>query len=306
MNKPDPTFRRNLVGTLVVHACLIAGLVVWEAFIPNRHDDTPISIEFIPAAPLGDLPVGPGRGLGAHRAPEPPGPPSPPPQQPNSGSAADEEPVRQPAPRTPPAPVAHQVASPHEVAIPTRTSTRKPQSVAQNASTKVSSTRSKTPTRQTGTTRGPSADDFRRQLMNALGNSEGGSPSGDGRAAGGGDGSKKYGKLGYPDGAKDGVLGGVGAGSPNWQYFLHVHDRMYEAWEKPNQLLDKNLKATVLLEIASDGTINDVRLKRSSGNKIMDDTALAAARRVSRLNPPPSSLMKGSEAPVTVDFELEG
>jgi TonB family protein len=160
--------------------------------------------------------------------------------------------------------------------------------------------------RATGTAKGASADDFRKRFANALGSSEGGSALGDGRPAGGGDGSKKYGRLGHPDGTADGVVGGLGKGSPNWQYFLHVHDRMYEAWEKPNELLDKNLRATVLLEIAADGTINEVRLKRSSGNKVMDETAMAAARRVPRLNPPPSSLLKGAEAPVTVDFELEG
>jgi TonB family protein len=312
----DPNFRRNMVGALIAHGALIAGLVVWETFTPKNSEE--IVVEMItPAALLGDLPVGPGRGTGAHRAPEPVAAPLP--TQP-AGGADDEREAPAPAPATVARTVAQPISrpvpiAPNDVAIPTKTNVR-PTPVRTTATNTGTTTSRRTQTgassattktaKTTGGTRGASADDFRKRFASALGSSEGGSALGDGRPAGGGDGSKKYGRLGHPDGTADGVVGGLGKGSPNWQYFLHVHDRMYDAWEKPNELLDKNLKATVLLEIAPDGTINDVRLKRSSGNKVMDDTAMAAARRVPRLNPPPSSLLKGAEAPVTVDFELEG
>jgi TonB family protein len=311
MSKMDPNFRRNLLGTVIGHGALIAGLVFWEAYTPKKSEHITV-VDIVPAASLGDLPVGAGRGTGAHRAPEPATPPVP--QTPSHGAnnlSADEQVAPPPVARPQPPPVAHPVTSSHDIALPTRPTVRRPQpqrppTARTAATTSATSRRNQTTARQAGATRGPSADDFRRRLASALGSSEGGSALGDGRAAGGGDGSRRHGRLGHPDGARDGVVGGVGQGSPYWQYFLHVHDRMYEAWEKPNQLLDKNLRVTVLLRIASDGTVNDVTLKRSSGNKVMDETALTAARRVARLNPPPEALVKGAAAPVTVDFELEG
>jgi len=81
---------------------------------------------------------------------------------------------------------------------------------------------------------------------------------------------------------------------------------MYEAWEQPGSVIDKTLVATVLIRIARDGSIASVELQRSSGNRLMDDSALAAARKVEHLEPPPDGLLKGSTANITVDFQVEG
>jgi TonB family protein len=102
------------------------------------------------------------------------------------------------------------------------------------------------------------------------------------------------------------VPGGVGPGSPNWQYYLHVHDKMYEAWDQSVALSDRKLLSIVTIKIARDGNIVGVTLKHSSGNKRMDDLALAAARKVQMLEPPPEALVKGSNAEVSVEFQLEG
>jgi TonB family protein len=113
--------------------------------------------------------------------------------------------------------------------------------------------------------------------------------------------------LGSPDGAADGIAGGIGKGSPFWSYYLHVHDRMYEAWDQPGQALDfdKKLVTTILLRIARNGRIDGVRLERSSGNKLMDDSVLSAAHNVPRLDPLPEGL-GGDFAEISVNFRLEG
>ena len=137
--------------------------------------------------------------------------------------------------------------------------------------------------------------------------SEGGSPYGDNKPAGGGTGVSKYGHLGSPDGTADGIAGGIGKGSQFWSYYMHVHDRMYEAWDQPGQAVsfDKKLVTTVVLHVARDGRIEGVRMEHSSGNKLMDDSAIAAAHNVPRLDPLPNGL-GGAFAEISVNFRLEG
>jgi len=101
------------------------------------------------------------------------------------------------------------------------------------------------------------------------------------------------------------MVGGTGPGSPFWDYYMHVHDQMYEAWEQPGDVNDRKLVAVVLLKIARDGSITKVELESSSGNQSMDKSALAAARKVLRLDPPPEALVKGSFAPIAVYFQLK-
>src|ERR1041384_6459649 len=98
----------------------------------------------------------------------------------------------------------------------------------------------------------------------------------------------------------------MGPGSPFWDYYQHVHDQMYEAWEQPGDGVSRKLMAPVMLRGARDGTLTDVEWKRSSGNKLMDDSAVAAARSVQRLEPPPDALVKDATANITVDFQVEG
>jgi TonB family protein len=152
-----------------------------------------------------------------------------------------------------------------------------------------------------------SAASIRQRFASALASAEGGSAGGDNRPAGGGNGQSKYGRLGSPDGAADGMAGGVGKGSPFWSYYLRVHDLMYEAWEQPGKAadFDKKLVTTILLRVARDGRIDGVKLQHSSGNELMDSSALAAAHSVPRLDPLPEGL-GGDFAEISVNFRLEG
>jgi TonB family protein len=289
--------RRNFIAALVVHVALVAGIVLVEGFLSNARSSAPTFVELIvPADILGDLPKGEGYGKGEF---------APPPPQPDAGTTASlpgettftPEERRAPTPK----PVAKTVEDPGTIKVPTKTT--KPKPTKKTTSAKPST---KTTTTKATATAPPSAGDIRHRFAKALqsSGSGAGTPYGDNRPAGGGQGRSAI--PGSPDGSPNGVIGGQGAGTPFWWYYQQVHDRMYEAWEQPGEALnwDKRLMTTVLLRVARDGRVLDVSLRGSSGNKIMDDSALSAARKVPRLDPLPDGL--GSEtANITVNFQLE-
>jgi TonB family protein len=279
------SFGKNLMITLAVHVALIGGLVVWEAF-GSRLAKSPSSTEIlIPADILGDLPKGAGQGKGAYA------PPAKTSVQQTAGPSEAMVPGDEsPAPK------------PDEISIP------KPKAKPVPPTKAVATTKKPVTTdhaQKSAPTKAPSAGDIRERFANALKAAEaGGTPYGDGKKAGGGN-AKAGDRIGSPNGSPDGVIGGSGAGTAFWQYYLHVHDKMYEAWEQPGTLLDKKLVAKVLLRVARDGSIAEVSLKNSSGNKLMDESALSAARKVGLLEPPPDALVKDSFANITVDFQVE-
>jgi TonB family protein len=96
-----------------------------------------------------------------------------------------------------------------------------------------------------------------------------------------------------------------GAGQPNpfaW-YFNRVFEEMYAAWEPPFGLAE-GLVAQVLIRVEKTGSITKVSLAGPSGNKAMDDSALAAANRVKKLPPLPEGL-GGAFAEITVHFKVQ-
>jgi outer membrane biosynthesis protein TonB len=332
-------FRRNFIACAVVHGVLIGALVLGEAFIAHDHDSAPSVVDLItPADILGDLPKGNGYGRGAYTPPKP--------SSGNTGAGPSENvltPEEQPAPAQPavktsaptvktpaPAPKAAAV-EPGEIAIPkksaptkktvaTTTSTKSAKTASKNSGpaataviTAKASNTAKTTTKpasaKSGTSDGNgagSADAIRQRLASALQVQEGGTPYGDNKPAGGGTGVSKYGHLGSPDGAENGVAGGVGKGSPFWWYYQQVHDRLYEGWEQPGEALnwDKRIVTTLSIRVARDGRVVAAILKNPSGNKLMDDSALAAANGVPKLDPLPEGL-GGEFADILVNFRLE-
>ena len=322
MSATDKRYRRNFVIALTLHAVAIAGLIGWEQFLSDVTGARPGS-EIIEADILGELPAGTGTGRGEYKAPEPPG--NPPPAaataapEPAQNLAGDE--AAAPEPKT----VALPKADPNEIAIPKKSVTKKPpvetkptantstgkkpatptaSTTAKAAATTGKTTASTGKTTSTGTGHGSSAEDIKNRFANALKSSANGTPYGDGKPAGGGTGTS--GKIGSPNGTADGVVGGIGQGTPNWQYYQHVHDVLYEAWEQPGTALDKRLITTVALRIARDGSVAEATVKVGSGNKLMDDSVLAAVRKVPRLDPPPEALVRGAFAVIAVNFSVEG
>jgi len=316
MSTIEKRFRRNFVVACLVHAALIGGIVLFEGVINSARPNAPLAVELVPPDILGDLPRGPGQGRGNY-APPPPEPAGEPaattPRLSEPAPPADEEPapkVKAPAPP---------VKDPNEVAIQkkpttkelkksTETSVKKAATSAKSTTNTVKAVASAKPSTRSGSSSSAeSATSIRQRFASALASAEGGTRGGDNRAAGGGTGESKYGRLGSPDGSPDGIAGGIGKGSPFWSYYMQVHDRMYEAWEQPGQAVgfDKKLVATILLRVARDGRIVGVRLQHSSGNKLMDDSALTAAHNVPRLDPLPEGL-GGDFAEISVNFRLEG
>ncbi len=313
MRAIEHSFRRNFVVALVMHVGLIAGIVFCEGFLFAARKTSAEFVQLItPGDILGELPKGPGMGRGEYA------PPSEPVR--SDAAAGSNEAIFTPEERPAPQPKAapQSATDRNDIFIP-KQSTPKPQVKTTQTTPKPSQLRAKpTATKTTatsklaskptsGTAPAVSADAIRQRFAKALattGDGTAGTPYGDGKRAGGGTGNSSA--IGSPDGSPFGVVGGIGKGTPFWWYYQQVHDKMYEAWEQPGQALnwDKGLMATVMIRVARDGRITDVSLKNSSGNKLMDNSALAAARRVLRLDPLPQGL-GGEFAEISVNFQLE-
>jgi TonB family protein len=63
--------------------------------------------------------------------------------------------------------------------------------------------------------------------------------------------------------------------------------------------------ATLQIKIEKDGHIAEVKIVKSSGNVVMDESVMAAARRVLQIDPLPAGLGKGSAYTVNINFELQ-
>lgn len=306
MTTADQMFRRNFTVATVLHVALIIGVVLYEGFVRPVRSAIPTAVELVtPADILGDLPQGSGTGRGAY-APPVQQPVAPPPQPaPAPPSESVYTPEERPAPQARPTPAPQPTPNPNDILIPKNTNpapTPQKPTPTPASRPKPSVATSKATARSSGSTRpAPSAADIRNRFANALQASAGGTPYGDGRAPGGGSGKSSV--IGSPDGSPDGVVRGIGKGSPYWWYYQHVHDRMYEAWEQPGEALSggRDVVAVIQIHVLPDGRVTSAILKHTSGNKLMDESALAAARKVTKLNAPPPGV--GSD--IDVEFQLE-
>lgn len=319
MNSRLPTFRRNLACASIAHVALVGLVAMWQGVVAPWRDRSAVEVEiFTPADLLGDMPVGDGTGRGAYTPPRLGTPAAATVSPPGEAIFTPEE---RPAPAARPTPVKAQAG---EVAVPKKeakpvpaakpapaTAEKKPSATtATRTSASTGTTRSATASAAvkgspTGSPTGVSEADIRNRFAKALKAEAGGTPYGDGRKAGGGEGRSPV--IGSRNGSPDGIAGGVGKGSPFWWYYQHVHDRMYEAWVQPPESVnwDKRQFSTVVLKVARNGEILAVRLQTPSGNRAMDESALAAARSVEKLQPLPDGL-GGATAEITVNFQLEG
>ncbi len=89
-------------------------------------------------------------------------------------------------------------------------------------------------------------------------------------------------------------------------YFNHIRSRMIDAWNQPQNLASRNkLKTGIRMKIARNGAVSSVSLASSSGNTAWDESALAAARKVNRVNSLPEGLGDSSGLNLTIYFEPE-
>ena len=91
-----------------------------------------------------------------------------------------------------------------------------------------------------------------------------------------------------------------------WYHEL-IHDRFYSQWEQPTSIFDttRTFVATLQIRIEKNGRISDVKILKSSGNVVMDESVMTAARKVLQIDPLPSGLGSGGSYTVNINFELQ-
>jgi periplasmic protein TonB len=107
-------------------------------------------------------------------------------------------------------------------------------------------------------------------------------------------------------GSSDRSGGGGDASQFGWYHEL-IHDRFYSQWDQPTSIFDssKSFVCTLQIRIEPDGKISDIKVVRSSGNVVMDDSVLSAAHRVLHIDPLPAGLGGGGAYTVNINFELQ-
>ncbi len=88
-------------------------------------------------------------------------------------------------------------------------------------------------------------------------------------------------------------------------YNTFIQSKMYSLWKRPTRDAVKKDTATTLISfrVYRDGHIESIRMKESSGSKIMDDSALQAVRAADPLPPLPEGF-KGRYEDLAILFEL--
>lgn len=100
--------------------------------------------------------------------------------------------------------------------------------------------------------------------------------------------------------------GGGGDSDFGW-YHEMIHDSLYSQWDQPTSLFGEGHKFSCVLQIkiAQDGTVADASITKSSGNPVMDESVLAAAKRTKKIAPLPAGLTKGDTYTINIAFELD-
>lgn len=89
-------------------------------------------------------------------------------------------------------------------------------------------------------------------------------------------------------------------------YQSYISAKMHNLWKQPAKAAVGKDKATALISfrVYRDGHIESIRLQRSSGSKVMDESVLQAVRTADPLDPPPTGFIKGRYENLDILFEL--
>ncbi|HPJ73134.1 MAG TPA: TonB family protein, partial [bacterium] len=84
------------------------------------------------------------------------------------------------------------------------------------------------------------------------------------------------------------VSSGSAAVQTGTWYHTYIQQRMYSLWKQPSRSLVKQPRATAVVSfrVYRDGHIENIRISRSSGSRVMDDSVLEAVRLADPLIPP--------------------
>lgn len=102
-----------------------------------------------------------------------------------------------------------------------------------------------------------------------------------------------------------GKAGGSNTASDTGWYLAMIKDRFTSRWEQPKSIVtsDQKFVATVKIRIEKDGRISNVALAKPSGNVVMDESVMTAARSVTQVDPLPAAINDDFYV-VPVNFEL--
>lgn len=89
-------------------------------------------------------------------------------------------------------------------------------------------------------------------------------------------------------------------------YATAIFEAVRRNWSAPSGLVSDaelaRLVTEVRIKIADDGTVNDVRLVKSSGNSYFDDSCVSAVQATRKLPPPPANFRRAAARGVSLDF----
>jgi len=89
-------------------------------------------------------------------------------------------------------------------------------------------------------------------------------------------------------------------------YYIMLHDRFYARWDQPRVegQNGQEYKTFLSIKISRIGRVLGVSLAKTSGNKIVDDSVLFAAQRISQVDPLPRGLGDANGCEVRMEFKL--
>jgi TonB family protein len=94
------------------------------------------------------------------------------------------------------------------------------------------------------------------------------------------------------------------------EYATKIHNAIKKNWSAPSGLLNDaqlaGLSADVRMQIADDGTIENPKLQKSSGNDLFDDSCMQAVRATGKVPPPPAGVRAQFRRGVTLGFDGKG
>ena len=321
----DPHFRQNLIFVAAFHILLVAALlyfarreirrpagdIVWmdpgsfsqiaAADHPQEHGDTPEPAPQITPESTPEPTPPP--------TPEPTPPPTPestPPPTPEPAPEEDTIPLHPtPAPQSTPTPKPRVTPTPKPKVTPKPTAT--PKSTAKPTPKPTPKTSPK-PSASPKASPKASASPKATSPAASASPKASGSPSAKASASPDVKSPKATGAAsGQTGGGSVGRSGGGGDSSQFGWYHELIHDRFYSQWDQPTSIFDssKSFVCTLQIRIESDGKISDVKVVRSSGNVVMDDSVMSAAHRVLQIDPLPAGLGGGGAYTVNINFELQ-
>lgn len=131
-----------------------------------------------------------------------------------------------------------------------------------------------------------------------------------GKRGGSGNSSAKAAFLASKEGGTGaGGTGGNGADPGTVDaYHTLIHDRFYSQWEQPTSIPSEHkheFAAVLRITIQRDGTISAFSLAKPSGNPVMDESVLEAARKVLKIAPVPEGMGTSSGYTININFEVE-